>query len=87
MGHNIQQKEKKTSHNEPDLQSDPQTSKKEELEISYTMPKTCLPSPSLSGEIIESSGRPRHLSIISLKNLHLFKIIESVINFYLKKNF
>ena len=37
------------------------------------------------GEIIESSGRPRHLSTIPLKNFHLFKITKSVINFYLKK--
>ena len=34
------------------------------------------------GEIIDSSGRPRHLSTIPLKNFHLFKIAESVINFY-----
>ena len=37
------------------------------------------------GEIIESSGGSRHLSIILLKNFHLFKIAESVINFCLKK--
>ena len=37
------------------------------------------------GEIIESSGRPRHLSTIPLKNFHLFKITKLVINFYLKK--
>ena len=37
------------------------------------------------GEIIESSGEPRHLSIIPLKNFHLFKIAKSVINFCLKK--
>ena len=37
------------------------------------------------GEIIESSGGPRHLSTIPLKNFHLFKIAESVINFCLKK--
>ena len=37
------------------------------------------------GEIIDSSGRPRHLSTIPLKNFHLFKIAESVINFYFKK--
>ena len=36
-------------------------------------------------EIIESSGGLRHLSIILLKNFNLFKIAESVINFYLKK--
>ena len=35
-------------------------------------------------EIILYSGGPHHLSIISLKNFHLFKITESVINFYLK---
>ena len=39
------------------------------------------------GEIIESSDGPRHLFIILLKNFHLFKIAESVINFYLKKIF
>ena len=37
------------------------------------------------GEIIESCGGPCHLSTISLKNFHLFKNAESVINFYLKK--
>ena len=37
------------------------------------------------GEIIEFSGGPRHLSTIPLKNFHLFKIAESVINFCLKK--
>ena len=36
-------------------------------------------------EIIESSGGPRHLSTIPLKNL--FKIAESIINFYFKKKF
>ena len=36
-------------------------------------------------EIIESPGGPRHLSTISLKNFHLFKIAESIINFCLKK--
>ena len=39
------------------------------------------------GEIIKSSGEPRHLSTILLKNFHLFKIAELVINFYLKKKF
>ena len=34
MGHNIQQKEKKTGHNACDLQSALPMSKKEELEIS-----------------------------------------------------
>ena len=37
------------------------------------------------GEIIESSSWSRHLSIIPLKNFHLFKIAKSVINFCLKK--
>ena len=37
------------------------------------------------GEIIGSSGGPRHLSTIPLKNFHLFKIAESVINLCLKK--
>ena len=37
------------------------------------------------GEIIESFGGPCHLSIILLKNFHLFKIAESVINLCLKK--
>ena len=36
-------------------------------------------------EIIELSGRSRHLSIISLKSFHLFKITELVINFDFKK--
>ena len=36
------------------------------------------------GEIIESSGEPRHLSIIPLKKFYLFKIAELVINFCLK---
>ena len=35
-------------------------------------------------EIIEFSCGPRHLSTISLKNFHLFKIAELVINFCLK---
>ena len=39
------------------------------------------------GKIIESFGGPRHLSTISLKNFHLFKTTESVINLYFKKNF
>ena len=38
-----------------------------------------------NGEIKQSSGRPRHLSTILLKNLYLFKIAESVIKFCLKK--
>ena len=37
------------------------------------------------GEIIESFGGPCHLSTILLKNFHLFKIAESVINLCLKK--
>ena len=37
-------------------------------------------------EIIECSDRPHHLSIIPLKNFHLFKIAELIINFYFKKN-
>ena len=36
-------------------------------------------------EIIPSSGRPCHLSIIPLKDSHLFKIAESVISFCFKK--
>ena len=39
----------------------------------------------ITQEIIESSGGPCHLSTIPLKNFHLFKITDSVINFYLKK--
>ena len=38
------------------------------------------------GEIIESSGGPRHLSTIPLKNFHLFRIAELIINLCLKKN-
>ena len=38
-----------------------------------------------TGEIIECSDRPHHLSTIPLKNFHLFKIAELIINFYLKK--
>ena len=37
------------------------------------------------GEIIESSGDPRHLSIIPLKKFYLFKIAELIIIFCLKK--
>ena len=33
------------------------------------------------GEIIQSFGRPCHLSTILLKDSHLFKIAESVISF------
>ena len=32
-------------------------------------------------------GEPRHLSTIPLKNSYLFKIVESIINFYFKKKF
>ena len=39
------------------------------------------------GEIIESSGGPRHLYTIPLKTFHLFRIAESVINLCLKKIF
>ena len=39
-----------------------------------------------NGEIIESFSGPHHLSTILLKNFNLFKIVESVINFCLKKN-
>ena len=42
---------------------------------------------SKTGEIIESSSGSRHLSTILLKNYHLFKITESLINFCLKKIF
>ena len=38
-----------------------------------------------SREIIESSSGPHHLFIILLKNFHMFKIVELVINFYFKK--
>ena len=37
------------------------------------------------GEIIESSGGPRHLSAIPLKAFYLFKMTKSIINFGLKK--
>ena len=37
------------------------------------------------GEIIDSFDGSRHLSTIPLKNFYLFKIVESVINFCLKK--
>ena len=36
------------------------------------------------GEIIQYSEGPRHLLIIPLKDHHLFKIAESLINFRLK---
>ena len=39
------------------------------------------------GEIIYSFGGPRHLSIIPLKDSHLFKIAELIISFYLKNFF
>ena len=44
-----------------------------------------LRSVTAAGEIMEPSDGPRHLSTISLKNFHLFKITELVINFCLKK--
>ena len=34
---------------------------------------------------LQSSGGPRHLSTIPLKDSHLLKIVESVISFYFKK--
>ena len=37
------------------------------------------------GEIIQYSDRSRHLLTIPLKDHHLFKIAESLINFRLKK--
>ena len=37
------------------------------------------------GEIIQYSDGPRHLLTIPLKDRHLFKIAESLINFRLKK--
>ena len=45
----------------------------------------CSHQPTTMEEIIESSGRPCHLFTIPLKNFHLFKIAELVINFRLKK--
>ena len=39
----------------------------------------------ITGKIIVYSDGPRYLSTIPLKNFHLFKIAESVINFCLKK--
>ena len=36
------------------------------------------------GDIIQYSDEPRHLLIIPLKDRHLFKIAESLINFRLK---
>ena len=44
-----------------------------------------LHSVTAAGEIIEPSDGPRYFSTISLKNFHLFKIAELVINFCLKK--
>ena len=38
----------------------------------------------MSGEIIQSFSGTHHLSTIPLKDSHLFKIAESVINFCLK---
>ena len=46
--------------------------------------KKRMPTKAEFGEIIQSSGGPRHLSTILLKGSHLFKIAESVIKFYLK---
>ena len=40
-----------------------------------------------SRAIIQSSGRSRHLSTITLKDSHLFKIVESIISFCLKEKF
>ena len=40
---------------------------------------------SILEEIIEYSGGPCHLSTILLKDFHLFKIAEPIINFCLKK--
>ena len=40
---------------------------------------------SFLGEIIQSFGGPRHLSTIPLKDSYLFKIVELVISFCLKK--
>ena len=42
---------------------------------------------SASGDIIESSSGPRHLSTIPLIDSHLFKIVKLVIIFCLKKFF
>ena len=36
-------------------------------------------------KLYSSRGELRHLSIILLKNFHLFKIVKSVINFWLKQ--
>ena len=55
--------------------------------ITFLHPFSILPyllSHPQQGEIIESSGGPRHLSTISLKNFHLFKIAKLIINFCLK---
>ena len=84
MGHNIQTKVKKLVTMSVICNLILKRQKRKSWKFP-SPPKTCLPSPSLSREIIESSGGPRHLSTISLKNLHLFKIAESVINLYLKK--
>ena len=40
---------------------------------------------SVPREIIPYFGGPHHLSTISLKDSHLFKIVKSVINFYFFK--
>ena len=44
----------------------------------------CLSLLDFGGEIIQPDG-PRHLSTIILKGSYLFKIVESVISFCLKK--
>ena len=36
-------------------------------------------------KLYSSHGEPRHLSTIPLKNSYLFKIVKSVISFYLKR--
>ena len=50
----------------------------------YSLSSFRLPHPNI-GEIIESFDGPCYLFTILLKNFHLFKIAESVSNFYLKK--
>ena len=45
--------------------------------------KKRMPTKAEFGEIIQSSGGPRYLSIISPKDSHLFKIAESVTSFCL----
>ena len=43
------------------------------------------PQSHLLEKLYSTSDVPRHLSIIPLKDFHLFKITESIINLYLKK--